>query len=187
MSESLLNEFDKNVEFVKFWPRAGAYFLDGLIIGSLTFSLNLLNIAQFKDFTFYLLIALMSALYKPYMESKYGATFGKMILKIKVTDPNFNQISFNNSLLRSAILIVPGLLLIPIYYFAFNNPQLSEISGFMEFSEFLSFEYPIQNWIGNLALLIVVIEIIVLLTDATKTQRSLHDQIAKTYVIYDKK
>jgi uncharacterized RDD family membrane protein YckC len=190
MSDNLFEEFDgfsKNVEFATFWTRAGAYILDGLIIGSITFSLSLVNIAQFKSFFFYLILTLISMLYKPYMESEYGATLGKMILKIKVTDYAFNQITFHTSLMRSAILVFPGLLYIPIYYFAFSNPNITEADGFMEFSQLLAYEYPIQAWIGNLIFLIVLVDIIVLMADATKTQRSLHDQIAKTYVIHDKK
>ena len=180
------NSEDQNVEFVKFWTRAGAYILDGLIIGSITICINLLNISQAKSFLLYLLIALLTALYKPFMESKYGATLGKMIFKIKVTDFNFNKISFKKSLIRSAILIFPGLLYIPIYYYAFNNPRLIEITEFVKFSNSLAVEYPIQSWIGNLSFLIIILDIIVLLSDSTKTERSLHDRIARTYVIYNK-
>jgi uncharacterized RDD family membrane protein YckC len=117
------------------------------------------------------------------MESKYGATFGKMALNLKVTDQNFNQINFWQSLLRSIILVFPAILLVPIYYLAFNNSDLAEFTKLLEFVQGFAAEYPIQSWISNLSFLIIVIDIIFLLTDKTKTQRSLHDQIAKTYVI----
>ncbi|MEM9679835.1 MAG: RDD family protein [Bacteroidota bacterium] len=179
-------EFENHVEYVSFWPRAGAYIIDGILVGVVAATLNIINIIQFKSFAFYLFITLLTSLYKPYFESKYSATLGKMMLKMKVTDYNFNPISVQRSLLRSALLIGPSLLYIPIYFLAFDNPNVLRTDGFLDFTQTLAMEYPIQSWISNLVFLIVVVEIIVLLADSTKTQRALHDQIAKTFVIYDR-
>jgi hypothetical protein len=110
-----------------------------------------------------------------------------MALDLKVTDHNFNQINFKQSLMRSIILVFPVILSVPIYYLAFNNPILANITGVLEFAQALTLEYPIQSWIGNLSLTILLIDIIVLLTDKTKTQKSLHDRIGKTFVIIDRK
>jgi hypothetical protein len=90
-------------------------------------------------------------------------------------------------MLRSIILIFPAILFVPIYYLAFNNPNLAESSQIMEFAQGLALEYPIQSWISNLSFIIIVVDIIVLLTDKTKTQMSLHDRIGKTYVIFNRK
>lgn len=180
-------EFEDDVQYVKFWPRTGAYILDGILIGIFSASLNFLNIMNFKSFTFYFVILFIGAMYKPYLEYKYGATLGKMMLKMRVTDYNHLPISFNRSLLRSSLLIGPSLLYIPIYYFAFNNPEIENVDGFLQFSVFLSQEYPAQGLIAVLVYIILIVEIVVLLTDSTKTQRALHDQIAKTYVIYDRR
>jgi uncharacterized RDD family membrane protein YckC len=182
-----VNQTEKQVEYATFWSRAGAYILDGIIVGAFTFIINAINIANFKSFLIYLPIAIVAIFYKPFMESKYGATFGKMALKLKVTDQNYNQIDFKQSLLRSIILIFPAIFFVPIYYFAFNNPNLAEYSQIFDFAQGLAVEYPIQSWISNLSFLIIVIDIIVLLTDQTKTQRSLHDRIGKTYVLFDRK
>lgn len=181
------NTTEENVEFAKFWSRAGAYVLDGFIIGTPTLILNALNIANFKSFLIYLPVAVIGIFYKPFMESKYGATLGKMALNLKVTDQNFNRINFKQSLMRSIILVFPGILFIPIYYFAFSNPNLSEITQLFEFTQSFAIEYPIQSWIGNLSFLIILADIIVLLTDKTNTQRSLHDRLAETYVILERK
>ena len=109
-----------------------------------------------------------------------------MALKLKVTDQNFNRINFSTSFLRSLILILPSVFYIPFHYLAFNNPNLIETTQLIEFAKALALEYPMQNLIANLSFIIIVIDIIILLTDTTKTQRSLHDRIAKTYVIYDR-
>ena len=180
-------EFENHAEYVKFWPRAGAYILDGILVGIFSASLNVLNITNFKSFSFYLIVLIIGALYKPYLEYKYGATLGKMMLKMRVTDYNHHPISFDLSLIMIMFLIVPSILYIPIYYFAFNNPNIEEVNGFLEFSQFLSQEYPVQGLIAILVYIILIVEIVVLLTDSTKTQRSLHDQFAKTYVIYDRR
>lgn len=177
------NELEKKVEFAKFWVRAGAYILDGIIITIFTLIINAINIANFKSFIIYLPVAIIAIFYKPFMESKYDATFGKMALNLKVTDKNFNRINFTQSLERSIILIFPAILFVPIYYFAFNNPNLVQSTDVFEFARGLAFEYPIQSWISNLGFLVIIVDIIFLLTDQTKTQRSLHDRIAETYVI----
>jgi uncharacterized RDD family membrane protein YckC len=189
MPEKLISENTKleNVQYAKFWNRVGAYLIDVIIVGGFSAIINYLNITNYKSFLFYLPIAIIGFLYKPYMESKYGATLGKMALDLKVTDHNFNQINFTQSLMRSIILVFPVILSVPIYYLAFNNPILANITGVLEFAQALTLEYPIQSWIGNLSLTILVIDIIVLLTDKTKTQKSLHDRIGKTFVIIDRK
>ncbi len=181
------NPTEEIVEYAKFWNRAGAYLLDTIFLAAFTLSINAINISSFKSFLLYLPVALIAILYKPYMESKYGATFGKIALSLKVTDQEFNRIDFSQSILRSSILIFPAILYIPIYYLAYNNPNLSGLDQLFEFAKGLAIEYPIQSWIGNISFVIIATDIIVLLMDKTKTQRSLHDQIAKTYVIVDRK
>lgn len=121
------------------------------------------------------------------MESHYGATIGKMAFQLKVTDQNFNRIDFKQSILRSIILIFPAILFVPIYYVAFNNPNLAEFSQITKFAQGLTLEYPIQSWISNLSFIILVVDIVVLVTDKTKTQRALHDRIGKTYVVFKRK
>ena len=189
MTEIIFEEniLEHKVEYATFWSRAGAYIIDGIILSSFMLIINAINIANFKSFLLYLPVAIIGISYKPFMESKFGATFGKMALSLKVTDQDFNLINLQQSLLRSTILIFPAIFFIPIYYFAFNNPVLANSTQLIEFGQVLAFEYPIQAWISNLGFLIIVIDTIVLLTDKSETQRSLHDRIAKTQVIFDRK
>ncbi len=175
------------VRYGKFWDRVGAYLLDGIIVGLISFGLNYLNITNFKSFLIYLPIAIIGLLYKPFMESYYGATLGKMALRLKVTDLDYNKINFEKSLLRSLIVIVPSLIYIPVHYLAFDNPQITQTTGFMEFSMALSEVYPTTKLIGNIFMVVFITDLIVLLTDGSKRQRSLKDFIAKTYVIKNEK
>ncbi len=173
----------KNIEYGKFWDRVGAYLLDSLLVGVVVFGLNYLNITQFKSFLFYLPVAIVGILYKPYMESYYGATLGKMALNLQVTDLNYNKIDFERSLLRSLIVITPSLIYIPLYYLAFNNPQITNINGFLEFSMALDAAYPTTRLIGHFFSLVYLTDLVVLITEGNNKQRSLKDFIAKTYVI----
>ena len=177
---------EQAVEFATFWSRAWAYILDGILLGAFALTFNAINIANFKSFLLYLLVALISISYKPIMECSYGATLGKMLLKLKVTDQNFNPIDFRQSLFRSLILIIPSILYIPIYYFAFSNETLLRSTQIVEFSTGFAAAYPLQAVVGELAFIIVVIDLIVLLTDKTRTRRSLHDRLGKTFVIFDR-
>lgn len=65
-------------QYAKFWDRLGAYILDALIVGLISFGINYLNFISLKSFYVYLPIALIAILYKPYMESRHQATLGKM-------------------------------------------------------------------------------------------------------------
>jgi uncharacterized RDD family membrane protein YckC len=177
----------ENVEYAKFWTRAGAYLIDAVIIIIITLPTSKYNIQNYKSFSFYLVITIIAILYKPLMESFFGATLGKLLLDLKVTNLNYNRIGLKQSFVRSSILIVPTMLYIPIYFFAFNNPDMKNIISLIDFSEALASYYPIQNIISNLMMIILLIDIVVLLIDKTKRQVSLHDQIGKTYVIKTKK
>ncbi|PQB05768.1 RDD family protein [Aureitalea marina] len=174
-------------QHAKFWDRVGAYLLDGIIIGFLSFGMNYLNIAYFKSFWIYLLVAVIGLMYKPYFESKYNATLGKLVLNLQVTDWNYNYISFKRALLRSLILILSSLIYIPIHYLAFNNSYMMEATGVFDFSTRLSEVYPLMTLSASMISWIVLADIIVYLVEVNKNQRSLKDFIAKTYVIVKQK
>jgi len=172
--------------YANFWERFGAYILDALIIGLPSYALNYLNFETLRSFYVYIPIALAGMLYKPYMESTYQATLGKMIVDLKVTDQNFEKINFEQSLLRSAIFMLPVLLYIPVQYVAYDNPTLMEIEGFWDFSQALAVTYPLMSVFNCFFSLIFLADLIALLADDSKRQRSLKDRLAKTYVIRTK-
>jgi uncharacterized RDD family membrane protein YckC len=171
----------ENKSYAKFWDRAGAYLLDMIIIGVFSFGLNYLNFTIFKSFLIYLPIALIAILYKPYMESSYGSTFGKMLLNLKVVGENFEGINFKRSFMRSFILIFPAILFIPIYFMAFQDPSVINAADFVLA---MQANYPTLGLIGNISFFIILIDLIVLLAKKERL-RSLHDIIANTYVLKD--
>jgi uncharacterized RDD family membrane protein YckC len=171
-------------EYAKFWIRAGAYILDGLVLFIVTFPLMYWNITYLKSFLLYLVIAIIGIGYKPLMEHHYGATVGKMALNLKVTDLNFKRIDLQQSFLRSFILIFPMALNIPLYYLAFDNPEVVNTDSFIEFGSNMATNYPFfQGLISKLTFITLILEIVFLLSDRSKKERALHDRIGKTYVI----
>lgn len=167
----------------KFWERFGAYIIDIVLIGIPSLGLNYLNFSTLKSFYVYIPIALIGLLYKPFMESRYQATLGKMALNLKVTDLNYGQINFEKSLLRSMIYMLPALTYIPVQYLGYSNPDLLKLEGYWEFSQAVAVTYPTSGIFNCFFSLIFLTDLIMLLADETKQQRSLKDRLAKTYVI----
>jgi len=174
---------NEEVVYADFWTRFGAYILDVIIIAPISLGLNYVNFITLKSFFFYLFITLLLLLYKPFFEFKYGATYGKMATNLKVTDYQFQKIDFERSFIRSLIFIIPSILLLPVQYMAYNNPSLISLDSFWEFNTLIASTYPIQGLFSCFVSITVITDLIVLLTDETKRQRSLHDRIAKTYVV----
>lgn len=173
---------DTNIVFANFWDRVTAYIVDGFLLGGLSLYLNYINITNYKSFLFFLSISLISILYKPYMESTYGATLGKMFLKIKVVGENNQLIDIKKSFLRSLITILLPIIYIPVYYFAFQNPEILNSEGLLDFSLKVNINYPLLSPITSLFSILFFIDLIMLAVDSTY-KKSLKDFIAKTYVI----
>ncbi|MBI1807640.1 MAG: RDD family protein [Ignavibacteria bacterium] len=118
--------------YAGFWKRFVAYLIDKLILSVVTFILfipvlGLLGIGALAhedvDDSVGFLIAFIGAyamaivliivadwLYFALMESKKGATLGKMVLNITVTDTNGSQISFGRATGRYFGKILSGLI-----------------------------------------------------------------------------
>jgi len=165
-----------------FGPRLGALLLDALFIGIPVAAVNFYNLATLRSFWLWLLIAFVATAYKPIMEAIYGATWGKMIVFIKVVDYDGEKINSFQAILRSIFTIGQTLITIPIYFFVFNDSYLLELDGFFDFSIGLSERFPGLNILGAINFLIILVELIALVVDQPYW-RSLHDRIAKTYVV----
>ncbi|BAO54030.1 RDD family protein [Nonlabens marinus] len=168
--------------FVGFWPRALALLLDSLIVGIPIAIANIYNLLILKSFLFFVLISMISIAYKPLMEGIYGATLGKMSMGMKVVDYNGEAINAAQAILRSVFTIGQSFFTIPVYWFVFNDLDLMELTNYFELSLQMAASYPILNVISGVSTLILFIETLTLLMDPPYW-RSLHDRIAKTYVI----
>lgn len=180
LDQSLFQPDKSGVQYGSFWQRFGALIIDGIILSPISVGLTYLNITTWKSSLILVLITIAGLSYKPFMEFTYGATWGKMALKLTVTNLTFEKASLGEILLRNIFHIVPPLIALIFTISMYNNPDFDSVSGFGEFTLF-SKQYPVLQYINYAAGLIGIIDGIMLITDQQK--RSLHDRIAGTLVI----
>ena len=186
-------EFQKWVEFCShcgqamegysrpagFWIRVGTYIIDFLIfipIGILSFW----NTYSLKSTAVLILISLPGFIYKPFMESFFGATLGKMSCKIKVIDDNGNKLSLFNAYIR----FFPFLLLAGVglasQLILFSSPQFESVKSWTELAEaqqgnfLVVISYPVSA--------LVLIDCIIVAF--TFRKRALHDMMAESFCVY---
>src|SRR6516164_5563059 len=95
MQPDLLNieELQMPHQYGRFWPRFFALLLDGLIIGTAPFILY--NTMEKKSGLLLIIISCIRLVYKPFFEYRFGATPGKMALKLRVVNYHYEKASFN--------------------------------------------------------------------------------------------
>jgi len=181
LEENQVSE-ETDLVFKGFGPRLLALLLDSLIVGIPIAAASVYNLLVLKSFWFFVLISMISIAYKPLMEGIYGATLGKMSMGMKVVDYYGGRINAPQAILRSIFTIGQSLVTIPVYWFIFNDTDLMELNNYFTLSLQLAEAYPFLNVISGISTLILVVECITLLMDQPYW-RSLHDRIAKTYVV----
>ncbi len=181
LQEDLLNidELQIKYSYGTFWPRFWAVLLDGLILAVLT-PLVLYNRTEWRSGVMLIVISCIQISYKPFFEYMYGATPGKMALRLKVVNYEYNKASFNEILLRNIYQITGGVIGVVLQLIMFYRTGLFQDSTFNDYSQLSGI---------RMAILMVEIFIFILyLVDlgfllSSPDSRSLHDRIGKTYVI----
>lgn len=169
------------VKYANFWIRLAAAIIDIVILTPVAM-LDAYNLLDIRSSSLIILLIVLRAVYQPIMELFFGATLGKMIMKIKVTDETYNPISLNQALLR-------WLAYFP-YYFLLILSNLDILKQLGEIQ--LASLQELLDWkIANIQpteleeysqILMFVVAAFVILDNNTK--RGLHDRIAKTFVIH---
>ncbi len=175
------NDHEERV-YKGFYPRLGAFLLDTLFVGIPVALASYYNLNDLRSFWLWLVLTFISIAYKPFLEGAYGATWGKMILQMRVVDYNGEPINTFQALLRSIFTISQGIINIPIYYFIFHDHVLLATDGFFEFNTVLNDRFSALSIISSITSAILVVEVLLLVTDPPYW-RSLHDRIAKTTVV----
>ena len=162
----------------EFWIRVGAYIIDGLIFIPIMI-LGGWNIFSLKSIPVLVLISLPGLIYKPFMESFFGATLGKMSCKIKVIDDNGKKLSLFGAYVRFfPFLILAGISLAG-QLIVFSSPQFQSATSMMEISEALkgNFLVPIRKVVA----LLVLIECV--FAAFTFRKRALHYRLADSFCV----
>lgn len=180
--ESLLNDFEEpQYTYVGFWPRLGALLIDGLILLAVTYFLKLPLEELDNEMLVLVIAAIIPLFYNLFLEYKYAATLGKMLLKIKIVNYELQPPNLSNIILRNIIYI--GIQFISFGKDLYNYFQAQSFE-FGEFDGLSSYFTPmvIAGLIYSAGVLVIyIIEVVFLLND--EKHRSLHDRIGKTYVV----
>ena len=155
-----------NFRCVGFLKRFVATFIDGLIISPIVLVLYFSGINLYNEKTIgaYIILNSISYLYSILLPVFFGGTVGKLLLKIKIVNSEGNNISFIQSTLRWSPYLLSFIVMIVLAIIT-KQGVLFSILGFI--SKVLNY--------------FTLIEAVVLLVN--KSNRTIHDYLANTYVI----
>ena len=95
------------LQYVSVWPRAGAIIIDSIILGVVYYILFL--IFQNTPSVAGILAGILALAYFIVMEAMWGATLGKMLLRLRVVKTDGTPISWSESVIRNLLRIIDGL------------------------------------------------------------------------------
>ncbi|HYC87298.1 MAG TPA: RDD family protein, partial [Chryseosolibacter sp.] len=110
LDQPLVTSEQRVVQYAGFGVRLGAMIIDSLIIGVVTLAATYYNIFTAKSTLLLIIVTLVSTAYKPLMEYFFGATVGKMALRLKVVNTQLDRADFSEIFLRNIFNIIPSLI-----------------------------------------------------------------------------
>lgn len=162
-----------------FWIRVGASIIDFLVFIPIVL-LSMWNTYSLKSTTVLILISLPGLIYKPFMESFYGATLGKMSCKIKVIDNNGNKLSLFGAYVRYFPFLISTGVTLAGQLILFSLPQFQSAESMMEVAQAQQGNY--LSPISTIMSVLVVIECV--FAAFTYRKRALHDMLAESFCVY---
>jgi len=109
-------EINGNKVYAGFWKRFCASFIDALIIVGVTFPLMKTLDLYGSDRSLTIVLSvfrfLLMHMYTVYLHARFGGTFGKLAVGIRVTRPDGNRIGWNQAWRRSSVDIAIALLVL---------------------------------------------------------------------------
>ena len=165
-----------------FWIRVLAYTIDFCVFIPLLV-LGIVNAYTIRNIFIAILIIFPLFFYKPFLESFYGATLGKMACGINVIDQSGNKLDLIHAYIRFIpflLVLIIGLIesLILYSYPEFQNGlTIPEIAHLRRSGAIFSIK-PIDN----IATIFLIIDCIIIAF--TKRKRALHDMMARSFCIY---
>jgi len=177
-------ETDYFMQPAGFWIRVGAHILDALIIGApiglLGYLLGKINPDIAISAISIIIMSLPGLLYKPLMESVFGATLGKMICKIRVLNDEGNKLSIVMAYVR---------------FFPFLLANFAGIAQRIWITSQPNFQDPAfrETMIRNPEYLLILLFVITfglfsildcLFVAFTERKRAIHDMMAGSYCVY---
>lgn len=171
MAENILDEGYLEIlqiQYAKFWQRLLAILIDGTIFYILGKTIQFFFWADYV----HLLSAISVLIYRPVMEYFYGATLGKMVLKIKVISTDRQKPTIAQIIMRNAFGILNQFIRFSFFYASFSY-SLPLYPGFAT-----NVSLPIEVIVF---FIVLIIDTLVLICN--RDNQALHDLLAKTIVI----
>jgi uncharacterized RDD family membrane protein YckC len=162
-----------------FWIRFGAQIVDFLVFIPIV-GLSFWNTFSLKNTTVLVLISVPGLIYKPFMESFFGATLGKMACRLRVIDDNGNKLSLFGAYVRAFPFLISAGVTLAGQLIMFSSQEFQSASSMMELRQAQQGN-PLTH-LGTLVNVLVMIECIV--AAFTFRKRALHDMLAESFCVY---
>lgn len=162
-----------------FWIRVVATLIDGLVFLPLG-AVNVWAFFSLKSLPLVLLLYVPGLLYKPCMESFFGATLGKMVCGVMVVDDSGDRLSLGAAYFRfslnlpSLVMAVLGAILV------FALPEFQAANGIAKASRVAS----ANSLHTHMLLATIPFYISCLAIPFSERKRALHDFMAGSYCVY---
>jgi uncharacterized RDD family membrane protein YckC len=156
-----------------------AYLIDGIFLLPVSVGLLFVNLSVWQSTIVFFLANLILIVYKPFMEFKYKATLGKMVLGLRVGDYEGKQLTLVSAFLRNIFFIGLSVYSTIIHFRLLTTPGKDNISLF-NFIEQVNTS-PESEILNYILLGLFFVEGVVVLAD--QRRRSPHDMIGKSLVM----
>ena len=128
------------------------------------------------------IISIISICYKPLLEYKWGTTLGKLALDLKVVNIDLQKPNGIEVLKRNSFFIANSIISYIMVFIMFRNPDFQYITTFSDYMEFSKENREIiSSMISVLISILIIVDVCFLIDDVQK--KTLHDRMAKTFVI----
>ena len=162
-----------------FWIRVGAQIIDFFVFIPIV-ALSIWNTYSLKSTVVLVLIFVPSLIYKPFMESFFGATLGKMACGIKVIDDNGKKLSLFGAYVRYFPFLIQAGVALAGQLILFSSEQFQSATSMMELNQ--AQQGNPLSLLGTIVYALVLIECIV--AAFTFRKRALHDMLAESFCVY---
>jgi uncharacterized RDD family membrane protein YckC len=162
-----------------FWIRVGAYLVDMIVFLPIII-LAFWNMLSLKSTVVLAASSVPGFLYKPCMESFFGATLGKMACGIKVINVQGKKLGLFYAYARAFPFLVAAGVALASRLVLFSSPQFQSATSFMEMSQARTHTF----WDAVNPLVSVLILVDCLVVAFTPRKRALHDLLAESFCVY---
>jgi uncharacterized RDD family membrane protein YckC len=162
-----------------FWIRVGASIIDSVIFIPIAV-LSIWNLYSLKSTAVLIIISIPGFIYKPFMESFFGATLGKMACGIKVIDDNNSKLSLFGAYVRAFPFLLSTGINLAGQLIVFSSSQYQSASSMAEIG--LAQQENYLKIVGLVVNIFVTIECV--FAAFTFRKRALHDMLAESFCVF---